>query len=51
MSQPGESERVVEAAAAELGGLDGLINNAGGMLGRLPTAEVDDAHYAPRHGP
>lgn len=46
MSQPGESERVVEAAAAELGGLDGLINNAGGMLGRVPTAEVDDAHYA-----
>ena len=46
MSRPGESERVVEAAAAELGGLDGLINNAGGMLGRLPTAEVDDAHYA-----
>ncbi len=46
MSMPGESERVVEAAAAELGGLDGLINNAGGMLGRVPTAEVDDAHYA-----
>ena len=46
MSRPGESERVVEAAAAELGGLDGLINNAGGMLGRLPTAEVDDAYYA-----
>lgn len=46
MSRPGESERVVEAAAAELGGLDGLINNAGGMLGRVPTAEVDDAHYA-----
>lgn len=46
MSRPGESERVVEAAAAKLGGLDGLINNAGGMLGRLPTAEMDDAHYA-----
>ncbi len=46
ISQPGESERVVEAAAAKLGGLDGVINNAGGMLGRLPTAEVDDAHYA-----
>lgn len=46
MSRPGESERVVEAAAAKLGGLDGLINNAGGMLGRIPTAEVDDAHYA-----
>ncbi len=46
MSRPGESERVVEAAAAKLGGLDGLINNAGGMLGRIPTAEVDDGHYA-----
>lgn len=46
MSRAGESERVVEAAAAQLGGLDGLINNAGGMLGRVPTAEVDDAHYA-----
>ena len=46
MSRPGESERVVEAAADKLGGLDGLINNAGGMLGRKPTAELDDAHYA-----
>ncbi|OLP62760.1 oxidoreductase [Xaviernesmea oryzae] len=46
MSQPGESERVVEAAAGKLGGLDGLVNNAGGMLGRVPSLEVDDAHYA-----
>ncbi len=37
---------MVEAAAEKLGGLDGLINNAGGMLGRVPTAEMDDAHYA-----
>ena len=46
VSKPGGSERVVEAAAEKLGGLDGLINNAGGMLGRVPTAEMDNAHYA-----
>ena len=46
VSRPGESERVVEAAAEKLGGLDGLVNNAGGMLGRVPTTEMDDAHYA-----
>lgn len=46
VSKSGGSERVVEAAAEKLGGLDGLINNAGGMLGRVPTADMDDAHYA-----
>ncbi len=45
MSVDGESERVVERAAAALGGLDGLINNAGGMLGRIPTIEMTDEHY------
>ena len=45
VSVEGETERVVEAGASVLGGLDGLINNAGGMLGRVPTAEMDDAHY------
>jgi 3-oxoacyl-[acyl-carrier protein] reductase len=45
MSADGESERVVEEAAAQLGDLHGLINNAGGMLGRLPTSEMTDAHY------
>ena len=37
--------RIVAEAAAALGGLDGLINNAGSMLGRLPTAEITDGHY------
>ena len=46
VSRPGASEAVVEQAAAALGGLDGLVNNAGGMSGRVPTAEMDDAHYA-----
>ncbi len=45
MSQDGKSEAVVEEAARALGGLDGLINNAGGMLGRVPFAEMTDAHY------
>lgn len=45
VSQDGETERVVKDAAEALGGLDGLVNNAGGMLGRLPTAEMTDAHY------
>ena len=45
LSVAGESERVVEAAAAALGGLDGLINNAGSMLGRVPAPEQSDDHY------
>jgi 3-oxoacyl-[acyl-carrier protein] reductase len=45
VSQDGETERVVKDAAEALDGLDGLVNNAGGMLGRLPTADMTDAHY------
>jgi 3-oxoacyl-[acyl-carrier protein] reductase len=37
--------RVVEETAQKFGGLDGLVNNAGGMLGRIPYAELTDAHY------
>jgi len=35
----------VEEAAAALGGLDGLINNAGGMVKRVPYAEATDDDY------
>ncbi|QND45241.1 SDR family oxidoreductase (plasmid) [Rhizobium lusitanum] len=45
VSQDGETERVVNETAEAFGGLDGLINNAGGMLGRVPTSEMTDAHY------
>jgi 3-oxoacyl-[acyl-carrier protein] reductase len=41
----GEAARVVNEAARVLGGLDGLINNAGSMLGRIPTTEATDAHF------
>lgn len=38
-------ERVVEESAAHFGRLDGLVNNAGGMLGRVPYAEMTDEQY------
>jgi 3-oxoacyl-[acyl-carrier protein] reductase len=37
--------RVVEEAASVLGGLDVLINNAGGLVKRVPVAEIDDAIF------
>ncbi len=45
VSQDGETEKVIDKAAEALGGLDGLVNNAGGMLGRLPTSDMTDEHY------
>lgn len=45
VSKEGETERVVEETARTFGHLDGLVNNAGGMLGRKPTAEYTDEHY------
>lgn len=45
VSDPDVTRRIVSEAADKLGGLDGLINNAGLMLGRLPLAEYTDEHY------
>ncbi len=45
VSAEGVSERVVEEAARHFGALDGLINNAGSMLGRVSFADMTDAHY------
>jgi 3-oxoacyl-[acyl-carrier protein] reductase len=42
LSKRGEAQRVVREAAGTLGGLDILINNAGGLRERRPFAEVDD---------
>lgn len=41
----GIATRVVDEAALMLGGLDGLINNAGAMLGRVPTTEASSDHF------
>jgi 3-oxoacyl-[acyl-carrier protein] reductase len=40
-----EVTRVVEETAKHFGRLDGLVNNAGGMLGRVSYAELDDEQY------
>jgi 3-oxoacyl-[acyl-carrier protein] reductase len=45
LSKRGEAKRVVDAAAQALGGLDVLINNAGGLGERRPITEVDDALF------
>ena len=45
IADPLQVERIVNDTAKHFGRLDGLINNAGGMLGRIPTMEVSDEHY------
>jgi 3-oxoacyl-[acyl-carrier protein] reductase len=37
--------RVVEESASHFGRLDGLVNNAGGMIARVPYAEMTDELY------
>ena len=38
-------ECVVEETAQHFGGLDGLVNNAGGMLARVAYSDMTDAQY------
>jgi 3-oxoacyl-[acyl-carrier protein] reductase len=40
-----ELRRAVGETASQFGRLDGLINNAGSMLGRVPYADLTDEHY------
>ncbi|MEJ7670741.1 MAG: SDR family oxidoreductase [Casimicrobiaceae bacterium] len=40
-----KAREVVDATAAHFGGLDILINNAGGLVNRVPIAEIDDAFF------
>ena len=42
LTRDGEARRLVESAAAALGGLDVLINNAGSLVQRQPFLEADD---------
>lgn len=44
-SNSDDVRRTVEDTAAEFGGLDGLINNAGGMVARQNYADFTEAHY------
>lgn len=45
LSRSQEMRRVVEETAAHFGGLNGLVNNAGGMVARVAYAEMTDEHY------
>lgn len=45
VSKSAETKRVVEETANHFGRLDGLINNAGLMLGRVAYADMTDEHY------
>lgn len=38
-------QRVVEESAEHFGRLDGLVNNAGGMVARVTYADMTDEHY------
>lgn len=44
-SSSSEIARAVEDTAGAFGRLDGLVNNAGGMVGRMNYADMDDAYY------
>ena len=43
LNERGAAQTLVEQAAAALGGLDILINNAGSLIARRPFADIDDA--------
>jgi len=45
MMNPDEVIAAVKDVAEAFGGLDGLINNAGGMVKRIPYADVTDSDY------
>ncbi|SEE22127.1 3-oxoacyl-[acyl-carrier protein] reductase [Ruania alba] len=40
-----EVDRVVDDLTAQLGGLDVLVNNAGGLIARHPIAQMSDEHW------
>ncbi len=44
VAHPDECKRIVAETTARFGRLDGLINNAGLMLGRVGTLEASDEH-------
>lgn len=43
LTAPGAPAALVDWAVSVLGGLDAVVNNAGGMVDRVPFADVDDA--------
>ena len=46
LSQTAQCEKLLADFLARFGGIDVLINNAGGLVARKPVAEIDDAFFA-----
>ncbi|HLW91527.1 MAG TPA: SDR family oxidoreductase [Roseiarcus sp.] len=46
LSDPGQCAAIVEQTARHFGRIDGLINNAGLMLGRVNSLEASDEHFS-----
>jgi 3-oxoacyl-[acyl-carrier protein] reductase len=46
VTRPEVCADIVARTASRFGRIDGLINNAGLMLGRVPSLEADDAHVS-----
>jgi 3-oxoacyl-[acyl-carrier protein] reductase len=46
VTDPKACARIVAATAAHFGAIDGLINNAGLMLGRVPSLEASQEHIS-----
>ncbi|HET6160580.1 MAG TPA: SDR family NAD(P)-dependent oxidoreductase [Dongiaceae bacterium] len=44
LADPSAAQQIVTRAAEHFGHLDGLINNGGSMLGRIPVMEASDDH-------
>lgn len=45
LAQSADCERIVAETVSTLGGLDVLVNNAGGLVARKPLPEIDDAFF------
>lgn len=45
VSQTAGCEKLISDFVARFGGIDVLINNAGGLVGRKPLPEIDDAFF------
>ena len=46
LSETAQCEKLLADFLAHFGGIDVLINNAGGLVARKPVAEIDDAFFA-----